>query len=449
MNIVIAGYGIEGRSSTHYFSEQGHNITVIDENDIALEANTTVQTLVGTDVFSQIDLINPKPDMVVRTAGLAPHRLQTKARVWSGTNEFFKQCPAPIIGVTGSKGKGTTCSLIASILRTAGKTVHLVGNIGVPALDVLPFIRPDDIVVYELSSFQLWDIEYSPHIAVILHIEPDHLDVHADFEEYIQAKARIVAFQDRNDICLYHPTNRYSEIIAQKQPKFVTQAHKYASDQHSNASIEAVFEKNGRFVTTKGRDVCAVTELKIPGRHNVDNAAAAISACLNFDNTITNEAVAAGLNDFTGLPHRLKFVDEINGVAYYDDSIATTPGSAIAAVESFIRPKILILGGSSKGAAFDTLAQAIADAKVRHVLLIGAEAERIARELDDEQFAEYTLLDSSLSMNDIVVESAKLAQPGDVVVLSPACASFGMFKNYGDRGDQFIAAVTKIKEGQK
>lgn len=448
MNIVIAGYGIEGKSSADYFSRQGHDITIADERDVVLDVGGSMQIQTGDDIFTQLDSLTPKPDMVIRTAGLTPHKLKTTARIWSATNEFFKQCPAPIIGVTGSKGKGTTCSLITSILRASGKTVHLVGNIGVPALDILPEIKPSDVVVYELSSFQLWDVEYSPHIAVILHIEPDHLDVHESFDEYIQAKAHIVAFQSRNDICFYHPTNRYSKHIAQTQPQFTTHAAKYAAEQKETTNIETVYEKNARFVTSSGRDICSVGELKIPGKHNIDNAAAAISACLNFDKDISNQAVIEGLNGFTGLPHRLKFVDEIAGVKYYDDSIATTPGSAIAAVESFVQPKVLILGGSSKGANFDELAQAIVDAKVRHVLLIGAEAKRIAAAFEIEQFDKYTIVEDSQSMDAIVGLAGTLAESGDVVVLSPACASFGMFKNYSDRGDQFIAAVKKRKVGQ-
>jgi UDP-N-acetylmuramoylalanine--D-glutamate ligase len=449
MNIVIAGYGIEGKSSASYFERQGHVITIIDENEVILDGDSSAHVQTGVDIFSQLDSLELTPDMVVRTAGLAPHKLKTSARIWSATNEFFKQCPAPIIGVTGSKGKGTTCSLIASILRAAGKNVHLVGNIGVPALDVLPSIKPTDVVVYELSSFQLWDAEYSPHIAVILHIEPDHLDVHASFEEYLAAKSKIVAFQSRNDICLYHPTNKYSEHIAKSQPQFATHAAKYGINQKDNANVETVYVKSGRFTTSSDHDICSVGELRIPGKHNIDNAAAAIAACLNFDDEITNQAVVEGLNGFTGLPHRLKFVDEINGVQYYDDSIATTPGSAVAAVESFTQPKLLILGGSSKGADFDILAQAITDAKIRHILLIGAEAKRIALELDSEHFTHYTIIDTSLSMGDIVDYASQLTQPGDVVVLSPACASFGMFKNYSDRGDQFIAGVERLKKGRK
>lgn len=438
MKVAVLGYGIEGEQNYKYWRKRGDEVTIVDERTPSRELPEGAATIIGNDALSQLDDF----DLVVRTAGLAPTRLRTDAKVWSATNEFFKQCPAPIIGVTGSKGKGTTCSLATNILRSAGYTVHLVGNIGTPALEVLPEITSDHIVVYELSSFQLWDLERSPHHAAVLHIEADHLDVHTDFAEYIAAKSNIVKYQTRSDTAVYHPMNEWSRAIAENMPEFATQAAKYATEDNGNAVRETVFVRDGKFVTTRGREICSTDVLKLPGVHNLDNACAAMSLALNYE--VTNEQFTDGLSGFTGLPHRLRFVAERAGVSYYDDSIATTPGSAIAAAYAFSQPKVMILGGSSKGADFTELAHALQDVQVRKLLLIGDEAEKLATTFDHEGVASYERV--SGVMADVVARASEVAKPGDVVVLSPSCASFGMFRDYKDRGDQFISAVETLPE---
>lgn len=437
MKVAVAGYGIEGEQNYRYWSEQGHQVTILDERDVPerpVPVGATVRT--GATAFSDLDAF----DLVVRTAGLSPHKLKAPPqKVWSATNEFFAQCQAPIIGVTGSKGKGTTCSLITSVLRAADYTVHLVGNIGTPALEVLPSIEKDHVVVYELSSFQLWDLERSPHQAVVLHIEPDHLDVHTDFDEYIAAKSRIVVTQSLADTCVYHPTNRWSRQIAEQQPYFATRAVPYAAAVAPH-TIPSVHVESDNFVSHEGQVLAPVSALRLPGAHNVENACAALSVCLDYD--VTPAQCEKGLASFRGLPHRLRFVREKDGVTYYDDSIATTPGSAIAAIAAFDAPKVLILGGSHKGADFSELAQKIHHGSVRTTLVVGEEAGRIAAALDEAGVDAYDVVHGSMS--EIVARAAAVARQGDVVVLSPACASFGMFRNYQDRGEQFIAAVEAL-----
>ncbi|HSW77870.1 MAG TPA: UDP-N-acetylmuramoyl-L-alanine--D-glutamate ligase [Candidatus Chromulinivoraceae bacterium] len=426
MKIAIAGYGVEGKSNYDYFMRHGHDVTIIDEREDILDLPVEAKTILGLGVFEKLDGF----DMVVRTAGLAPRKIKTDGKVWSATNEFFAECPAPIIGVTGSKGKGTTCSLIASILRTSGKAVHLVGNIGMPALDELEKIAETDIVVYEMSSFQLWDIEKSPHVAVVLMIEPDHLDVHASFEEYVAAKANIVLHQNEDDITVYNVNNPHSAIIA-KQSKGMKQPYQFETAAHV---------AHGAFWYGKTQ-LCSTDELVIPGVHNQDNACAAINAVWSY--VQDGEVIARGLSEFTGLPHRLKLVDEKRNVRYYDDSIATTPGSAIAAMVAFDAPKVLILGGSSKGADFTSVAEVAEKADIRVTLLIGSEAPKIEAVLKPRGIP-YLNLGETITMDEIVKIAAVQAHAGDVVVLSPGCASFGMFKNYKDRGDQFIAAVKNL-----
>lgn len=441
MHVVIAGFGKEGQASLDYYLKLGAKVTVVDEQPIQpADLPVGVDSKTGPDCFRQLDQL--QADLIIRSAGLAPYKLKTNAKIWSATNEFFEKCPSPIIGVTGSKGKGTTASLITSILRAAGKTVHLLGNIGVPALSQLEQIAKSDVVVYELSSFQLWDIEFSPQIAVILHIEPDHLDVHSSFEDYLAAKAGIVASQTVDDICLYHPSNGHSLAIARRQPYFTERSAKYGQD-NKTSNIITVYNDGVNFISSNSNLICAVAELQLPGQHNIENAEAAISACLNFDPTLSGQVIAHGLANFSGLNHRLKYIATVNQVDYYDDSIATTPGSAIAAIASFSQPKVLLVGGSSKGADFSGLAKAVAEADIRQVLVYGAEMDKIATALEQAGVTNFSRYDT-VTMQQLVQQAHRLARPGDAVVLSPACASFDMFKSYEDRGQQFIAAVESL-----
>lgn len=425
MKIAIAGYGLEGKSNYDYFKSRG-DVTIVDEREQVNDLPAGVPVILGSGAFDQLATF----DLVVRTPGVSPHKIITHGKVWSATREFFAQCQTPIVGVTGSKGKGTTASLIASILRASGKRVELVGNIGVPALAVLEQANQADIVVYELSSFQLWDLEQSPQVAVVLMIEADHLDVHADMQDYVNAKANIARHQQAGDRVVFNHTNAYSRSIADQS----------VANQIPYPSEVAAHVADGAFWYGEVR-LCDVTALTLPGRHNLDNACAAIAACWPW--VQDGSMIAEGLATFTGLPHRLKFVREVNGVRYYDDSIATTPGSAIAATFAFEQPKILILGGSSKGADFTELAQVVGDQDVRQVFVIGDEADRIEAALAAHS-VQVVNLGVRIAMPEIVAAARAAAQPGDVVILSPACASFGMFKNYADRGDQFVVAVNEL-----
>lgn len=432
MKIAIAGFGVEGAENYAYWSQNPDNeITIVDERgDAGSNFPHGVGSLLGPGVFSRLQGF----DLVIRTAGLSPYKITTDGTVWSATNEFFAQCPAPIIGVTGSKGKGTTCSLITSILKAAGKTVWLVGNIGTPALSVLNQIKPDDIVVYELSSFQLWDLQRSPQTAVVLLIEPDHLDVHPNMEDYVAAKAVITKWQTEGDVLVYNGENSYASAIATD-----SSATKIAFPSSSAAHV------NDNWFYYGETPLCSVSELRIPGAHNHYNAMAAIDAVWQY--TQDADVIKAGLNAFHGLPHRLAFVAEVAGVRYYDDSIATTPGSAIAALRAFPNTsKVIILGGSYKGSDFSSLAHELTQHDVT-ALLIGDEATRMAEVFKAAGFTNYELMNTlptSQVAQLVTRRAAELAQPGGVVLLSPSAASFGLFKNYADRGEQFVAAVKAL-----
>lgn len=409
MKVAIAGYGVEGQASYRYWSQRAE-VTIVDERT-SIDAPDGSRTILGPQAFSKLDDF----DLIVRSPGVAPRRLNYQSKVWSATNECLARLQVkniPVIGVTGSKGKGTTSSLIASILRASGQKVHLVGNIGLPALDVLAEVSAGDIVVYELSSFQLWDAIWSPQVAVVLPIEPDHLDVHADFEDYIAAKANIARFQSVDDRIIFHANNQYARQIAELSP----------ATSHTPYPFEL-----GSLSDT----------LQLPGQHNQENAAAAILAAQSFG--VQEPAIRTGLANFKGLDHRLKFVGQINGVKFYDDSIATTPGSAIAAIKAFNEPKVIILGGSDKGADYREIIE-LCQASNSRVIAMGETGRRI-----EELCQQYKVgCDYAANMPQAVDLAYHSAAAGDVVILSPASASFDQYDNYAQRGEKFISAVQAL-----
>jgi UDP-N-acetylmuramoylalanine--D-glutamate ligase len=427
MKVAIAGYGAEGQSSYQYFVTKGDEVTIVApklSSDFMPPNDANV--LVGADVYKKLQGF----DIVMRTPPLNPSSIVTDGKIWSQTNEFFAHCPAPIIGVTGTKGKGTTASLVASILRASGMKVHLLGNIGVAPLSVLGEILPSDVVVFELSSFQLWDAEKSPELAVVVMVEPDHLDIHDSLEDYIDAKGRIALFQHESDKVIYHPTNLLSRQVAEQGKG---QKKRYAVKDDNEVYIE-----NGFFMK-ENHSICSVDALKIPGVHNQENACAAISAALAFGAQVG--FVEAGLAAFHGLPHRLRYVRTYKGVDYYDDSIATTVGSSLAALDSFDGKKIIILGGSDKGVAYDSLIDACHNKNV-HVISIGETGRHIAQLCRKKRVA----CDRVEGLMPAVVRHAsRIARAGDTVILSPASASFDQYKSYTDRGEKFVAAVEGLE----
>lgn len=427
MRVAIAGYGVEGAVNCKYWLDQGAEVVVFDqktEPDSTLPAGIELRS--GENVFSEMDGF----DLVVRTASLNPKLIKTDGKVWSATNEFFAQCPAPIIGVTGTKGKGTTCTLIAKILKNTGRTVHLVGNIGVPALEVLPDIQADDIVVFELSSFQLWDIEQSPETAVLLMIEQDHMNVHEGMDDYVMAKANIGRFQTEDNLLVLHPTNPLTAKAATVSP-----AHKKHYMTSEGATI--VDDK----VKIDGTDICSVSDVGLLGAHNLENICAAITAAWRYTQSVA--AIAEAVRDFKGLEHRLEFVRELDGVRYYNDSFSTGPGATRAAINSFSEPLVLIVGGSDKGAGMAPLIDAL-DSQKHRVILIGSSADALEQQCKEHGFEAVVNAGSATTMADIVAVAQSHAQVGDVVLLSPAHASFDMFKNVYDRGTQFKAEVSKL-----
>ena len=316
------------------------------------------------------------------------------------------------------------------MLSEAGYTTHLVGNIGQPPLELIETITPDDWVVLEISSFQLENFKGpSPHIAVCLMVVPEHLNWHASMDEYTAAKGNLFRYQTESDYAIYFAENDTSARIAgsgkAKQLPYFRQPGAYVHEDY--IEIEDV-------------KVCKVSEIKLRGKHNWQNACAAVTAVWQVTPDV--EAIQKVLKTFSGLEHRIEFVRELDGVSYFDDSFATTPETSIAAMQAFSEPKVVILGGSDKGIPLDPIADEVIKSNVKRVIAIGDMGAVIEKLLKDRKFDAITT--GITTMTEMVAEARRFAAPGDVVLLSTGCASFGLFKDYKDRGNQFKAAVQAL-----
>jgi UDP-N-acetylmuramoylalanine--D-glutamate ligase len=449
VKIAIVGWGVEGRSVYKYFGPE-HQYLIVNEhprNDFPAESdNVKMQFLSGqkpagiTGNVADLGYLDgiEECDKVVYTPTSLKNlekKYKNNQGFWQKTTTalhiFFENSPSKnLIGITGTKGKGTTSTLIYQMLRASGKTAHLGGNIGISVLDLLPKVKTDDWVVIELANFQLYKFPYSPPIAVALMIVPEHLDWHPTFEDYLEAKANIFRHQKTGDTAIYFPFNPSSQKIArlspgQKIPYFMEPG--------------AYVDQAGK-VMIGGREIIDRKEIKLLGEHNLQNICAAVTAVWQVAQD--KEAIKKVLADFTGLKHRLEFVRDVGGVKFYDDSFGTTPATAIVAIQSFKEPKIVILGGSDKGAEFDELAKIVAGSNVKTAVIVGQIGGKIAAALKKVGFE--NIVTGLKSMPEIVAKAKELAEPGDVVLLSTAAASFDMFQDYKDRGNQFKKAINSL-----
>lgn len=388
-----------------------------------------------------------RADVVFRTPGMRPDvqaLLEAKARGSIVTSEmeiFFEVCPCTIIGVTGSDGKTTTTSIIAEMLRAAGKTVYLGGNIGHPLLCEADAMQPDHYAVLELSSFQLMTMTQSPHIAVVTNLAPNHLDVHKDMAEYVTAKENIFCHQKAGDIAVFNADNA---ITAEQSARAVGRGRLFS---RQTEPADGVFLR-GEDIVCRGpageRTILRTSDIKIPGVHNVENYMAAIAA---VDGLVPDETIRQFARDFGGVEHRIELVRTYRGVRYYNDSIASSPSRTIAGLRSFPEKVILIAGGYDKHIPFDVLGPEIT-AHVKLLILCGATADKIRAAV--EQAPDYRpgcpeILD--VTPFTAAVETARdHACPGDVVTLSPACAAFDQFKNFAERGKFFKSIVNGWQE---
>ena len=386
-------------------------------------------------------------DIIFRTPGLRPDVPQLAKVVAGGsvlTSEmevFFQVCPCPIIAVTGSDGKTTTTTIIAELLKKAGNTVHVGGNIGHPLLCEAGEMRPGDYAVLELSSFQLMTMQSSPHIAVVTNLAPNHLDVHKDMAEYVAAKENIFRHQRAGDKAIFN----FDNDITRRQGESVPDRAVYFSRQ--GEPERGVFLRGEDIVCRTddlGRVVMTTKDIKLPGVHNVENYMAAIAA---VDGLVSDEIIRDFAREFGGVEHRIELVRTYRGVRYYNDSIASSPSRTTAGLRSFPEKVILIAGGYDKHIPFDALGGEIVE-HVKLLVLCGATADKIRAAVENAEgyqpgcpeIVEVTPFQKA-------VETARdRAVPGDVVTLSPACAAFDQFKNFAERGKTFKAIVNGWEE---
>ena len=447
--VAVIGIGVSNTPLIKMLLRSGIAVTACDKrqwDDFAGQAEELeslgAELRLGSDYLEGLD-----HDVIFRTPGLrpdVPELIAAKERgsvITSEMEVFFQVCPCKTIAVTGSDGKTTTTTIIAELLKAAGKSVYVGGNIGRPLLPDVDGMEPGDIAVLELSSFQLMTMEQSPDIAVITNLAPNHLDVHKSMEEYIAAKKNIFTHQGPGGLLVLNADNGITSGFAPEARGRVTLFSRRTEPE------KGVFVKDGAIWVRNDmheRPVLYLENILLPGEHNVENYMAAIAA---LDGLVPDQVVRDFAAKFAGVEHRIELVRTLRGVRYYNDSIASSPSRTIAGLRSFPEQVILIAGGYDKHIPFDVLGPEIVE-HVKLLVLCGATAGKIRAAVeqapgyrpDHPEILEVTPFQRA-------VEAARdRAQPSDVVTLSPACAAFDQFKNFMERGKTFKAIVNGWRE---
>ena len=442
--VAFCGVGRTHMPLIKLFQEKGAVVSVRDQRPLEkLGENGEILRSLGVELRLGEDYLQDlNEDIIFRTPGMRYHLPQleeARVRGCAVTSElelFFRLCPCKIYGVTGSDGKTTTTSIIAEFLKAQGKTVHLGGNIGKPLLPEIESIAPEDVAVVELSSFQLISMRESPDVAVVTNLSPNHLDVHKDMQEYIDAKKNILLHQGALSRTVLNAGN---EITAAFAPEVRGDCWMF----RRGAPVERGVWCDGESIYVHGEKLLEVSQIKIPGWHNVENYMAAIAAVWGDVEPQTIRRVA---ETFAGVEHRAEFVRELGGVKYYNDSIATSPTRVISGMLSLFPQKILMIaGGYDKHIPFEPLGPAVCD-KVKTLILLGSTAQKIqdavmAAPQYREGCPEILRVET---MEEAVAAAAAHAQPGDIVSLSPACAAFDLYPNFEVRGRHFKEIVNKL-----
>ncbi len=435
--IAVLGLGVSNRPLVRLLLEFGCSVVGCDRTPREkLDAEVLKLEQLGCELsVGDHYLDGLEADIVFRTPGMHPGnpaivKLREKgAEITSEMEVFFELCPCSILAVTGSDGKTTTTSIIARILETAGRKVWLGGNIGTPLLPQCRQIGADDIAVVELSSFQLMDMRRSPHIAVVTNLAPNHLDVHKDMDEYVESKKNIFRFQKTCDRLILNADNAITDGF-----EGTSQTVRF-----SRMGKAVACRLEGQTIFLNERPILEISDILLPGVHNIENYMAAILA---VDGLADDESIRRTARSFGGVKHRIELVRAVNGVRYYNDSIASSPSRTISGLSSFSEKVILIAGGYDKQVPFDELGPVICR-KVKKLFLNGATADSIRAAVEScegekPEIFQFAVLDEAISA------AAEAAESGDVVLLSPASASFDQFKNFEIRGDHFRRRVMEL-----
>lgn len=444
--VAVLGAGVSNKPLIRLLLDHGVSVTVRDKSAPekfppelldSWRAKGAVLRL-GEDYLEDLT-----EEVIFRSPGIMPHTPQVAQAVQNGselTSEmeaFFALCPCPIIAVTGSDGKTTTTTIIAGLLKAAGYRTWLGGNIGTPLLDKAEEMTPQDRVVLELSSFQLMTMPRSAQTAVVTNVAPNHLDKHTDMAEYVAAKENVFAHQDQGGKVILNYDNAITRDFAKKAPGQVV----FFSRQ--TVLEDGVCVRDGA-IWRKGVKVLDLSGITIPGAHNVENFMAAIAA---VEGLVDDETVRRFAKEFGGVEHRIELVRELGKVRYYNDSIASSPSRTIAGLRSFPQKVILIAGGYDKHIPFDVLGPEVV-ARVKRLYLTGDTAQKIRTAVEQAAgFDSRTLpIVETADLKEAVEAAYRAAEPGDVVLMSPACASFDKYKNFMERGEAFKAIVASLPE---
>ncbi len=444
--IAVIGAGVSNLPLLSYLGNLGCNITLFEQKKLE-ELGEEVKDVIDKTKMSlslgenYLDKLE-NYDIIFRSPSFLPsHECLRKeqargALVTTEIEQVIKFAPGSVIGVTGSKGKTTTSTIIYHTLEKLGYHTYLGGNIGTPLFDKLDEMNSDDIIVLELSSFQLMEMTVSPHIAVVTNISPDHLDVHSNYAEYIEAKKAIFQNQSKEDLVIL---NFDDEIVrdfakeAKGQVKFF-----------GTIEVEDGYYLEDQFIKCHKENIIDTSKLILKGKHNYLNVCAALSAISPYRKE-TNDKLESIVASIPGVAHRLEFVKEINGVKWYNDSASTTPGKALGGIYAFSEKIVLIAGGSDKNISYDSLADPILD-RVSKLILFGATKNKIydavmTRKREKQADIQIYVMDT---LEEVVEVAYQVSVPGEVVLFSPASASFDMFKNAYQRGDLFKKIVEKL-----